>query len=271
MPLTEWTHLDELPGDSPMSVWHYSCAWSIIFALPSPIPNQHPLLSLLSFTQIYPFVFAHCPPLSLTWVLGVALHPVCMVLWFLPACACTTLLPERTVQPTSLLVSPWLAQWSLLALLASSADVAMCLLTGLFCSQSTPSYPGLLPWVGAVYFTFSTSCHLPQDLAEKSYPSALASLGQSYSVATSGPWAYAVVTLNCSALLLPQVLASIPMKLSEGMSEWERERIYMDLAILSLLLRYCMYEKCYHFHLYFTLRVKLEIRSSTPGSEFRAK
>lgn len=139
-----------------------------------------------------------------------------MVLWFLPTSACTTLLPARTVQPTGLLVSPWPAQWNLLALLASSADVAMFLLTGLFCPQSMPGYPSLFPWVGPVYFSFSASCHLPQDLGERSYPSALASLGQSYSVATIGPWVYAVVTLNCSALLLPQVLASIPVKLSGG-------------------------------------------------------
>lgn len=243
MPVTEQTHLDELPVDSPrgmVDTTHVPRAPSLLFLLLHPATS-----SSFSFEFLWNLPLRLHPSPSIVSYLGFwgGFTPVRMVPWFRPASAHTTLLPERALEPTAFHVPPWPDP------LASSADVALFLLTGLFWPQSTPSCSSLFPCVGAVYFSFSTSCPLPQDLSERSYPSALASPQQSCSLATSGPWVYAVVTLSCSALLLPQVLASAPVKLSrcwrnEWMREREREGIYTDLAAWACFWDTYLYEKC---------------------------
>lgn len=80
MPVTEQTHLSE-------RLWTAPWAWLTLLTClehrlcsSSSYTQPHPLLSLLSFSEICPFVFTHHLPLSLIWVFEV-------VPWFRPTSA----------------------------------------------------------------------------------------------------------------------------------------------------------------------------------------
>lgn len=124
-------------------------------------PKPHPLLSLLSVSQIYSFIFTHHLPLSLIWVWGWALN--------LSAWLCrprhSYLRELSSLQVFSFLLGlPRVPLWS-----EPSCPIGLICwrpvsaYQTLFCPQSMPGYSGLCPHVAAVFFFFSTTCPLPQD------------------------------------------------------------------------------------------------------------